>query len=581
VLKRHQIVQAWFTLMLGVPALSISPAARQSMAAPAADAVVQPPCGEAEFDAALATVQSSGGGGTITFQCGESAMIALTSPKVITADVTIDGADQITLTGANATDLFHVGVNATLALAHLEVSQGQANHDGGAIFNSGRLSIDHSSLVSSDASGHKGGALYNEGQVTISDSWFQDNRSLAGWGGAIYSVGIMTITNSSFVYNLALMGGAIVNDKAILDLSDSAFYGNGASGAGGAIVTFGTLRLNRTSFDNNSSLSGGAINSEVSLSISGGLFYSNTASVYSGGAIETDGQAIIAGATFLSNTALAGGGGAIHVGRTLTVTGSDFEASTAGTGGAIDGDPGAQLTIQDSRFISDTASNSEGGAIHNRGQLVVDGSTFIGNSAPFSSGGGLAQDSDNAAWIMNSTFAGNDAFSGGGLFLSGTVTVSNTTFSANSAYGGGGVLAQSGVLTVTNGTFSGNQAPSGNAIVSFNSAVVRLKNTILAGSPSGNCGGMMVSLGHNLDDGDTCSLGAGGDLTSTDPLLGPLADNGGPTATHALLPASPAINHGDNDGCPPTDQRGYVRLGGCDIGAFEYAFRLRAPLIRK
>ena len=577
-MSRRRIL-IWIAIV-SLPAGLIGSGARPALAAPVTDAVVGPPCGEAQLDAALATLQSSLSGGTITFQCGGPVTIALTSPKLIIAPVTIDGADQIILTGANATDILHVKVNATLTLLHLGLSHGQVDHDGGAIFNSGRLIIDHANLESNDASGHKGGALYNEGLATISNSRFFANRSLAGWGGAIYSVGIMTITNSSFISNLALMGGAIVNDNAILDMRGSSFSGNSASGAGGAIVTFGTLRLDQTSFDNNSSLSGGAINSEVSLSIRGGRFYSNTASVYGGGAVETDGQANITGATFLSNTAPAGGGGAIHVGRTLTVTDSDFEEGTAGIGGALDSDLGAQLTIQNSRFISNS-SNSEGGAIHNQGQLVVDGSIFTGNSAPFSGGGGLAQDSASAAWIMNSTFAANGALSGGGLFLSGTVTLSNTTFSANNAYGGGGVLAQSGVLTVTNGTFSGNQAPGGHAIISFSGATVRLKNTILAGSPSDNCSGMIVSLGHNLDDGNTCGLGAAGDLTATDPLLGPLADNGGPTATHALLPASPAINHGDDDGCPPTDQRGYLRLGGCDIGAFEYAFRLLVPLVRR
>src|SRR5438045_8503037 len=59
-------------------------------------------------------------------------------------------------------------------------------------------------------------------------------------------------------------------------------------------------------------------------------------------------------------------------------------------------------------------------------------------------------------------------------------------------------------------------------------------------------------------------------VTNTDPLLGPLADNGGPTRTHALLPGSPAINAGNSSGAPATDQRGAGRVGPVDIGAYEF-----------
>ena len=90
--------------------------------------------------------------------------------------------------------------------------------------------------------------------------------------------------------------------------------------------------------------------------------------------------------------------------------------------------------------------------------------------------------------------------------------------------------------------------------------------------------GAIVSAGHNLDGDGTCNLTAAGDISAVDPLLGPLADNGGPTETHELLPGSPAIDAiavadcVDLDGEPVvTDQRGVARPQGvaCDIGAFE------------
>jgi hypothetical protein len=96
-----------------------------------------------------------------------------------------------------------------------------------------------------------------------------------------------------------------------------------------------------------------------------------------------------------------------------------------------------------------------------------------------------------------------------------------------------------------------------------------------------DCETPIVSGGHNLDRDGTCSLAATGDQPHTDPLLGPLQDNRGPTWIHALLPGSPAVNAGTNPDCPATDQRGITRPQGppCDIGAFEFDLLLAAVAI--
>ena len=88
---------------------------------------------------------------------------------------------------------------------------------------------------------------------------------------------------------------------------------------------------------------------------------------------------------------------------------------------------------------------------------------------------------------------------------------------------------------------------------------------------------MFVSFGNVT----VYSKNATGDLNATDPLLGALNDNGGFVYTRALSPTSPAINSGTSVGCPVTDARGYLRVGGCDRGAFEYVLRLMLPLIRR
>src|SRR5262249_14494326 len=122
-------------------------------------------------------------------------------------------------------------------------------------------------------------------------------------------------------------------------------------------------------------------------------------------------------------------------------------------------------------------------------------------------------------------------------------------------------------------TLAGNQ---GNGVTA-GAGTVSYRNTIFAANAGGNVvnvgSASFVSLGHNLSSDVTGNLTALGDLPNTDPLLGPLQDNGGPTWTHALLPGSPAIDAGDNTDAPDFHQRGegFARIVNktIDIGAFE------------
>jgi hypothetical protein len=154
--------------------------------------------------------------------------------------------------------------------------------------------------------------------------------------------------------------------------------------------------------------------------------------------------------------------------------------------------------------------------------------------------------------------------------------VNNSTFYNNSADNdSGGGIANYGTLVMSNSTFSSNRAHDlGGSIYNYASvgAVATLKNTIIANSPAGgNCYGAIVDGGGNLSYPDTTCPG-----TNSDPVLGPLQNNGGPTHTMALLPSSAAIDAGDDAICaaPPVnnrDQRGTIRPQGahCDIGAYE------------
>jgi hypothetical protein len=228
-----------------------------------------------------------------------------------------------------------------------------------------------------------------------------------------------------------------------------------------------------------------------------------------------------------------------------------------------------------------------GGGIFNRGTLTVTNSTVSGNAARGMPGKGGGILNLGTLTVTNSTVTGNSvsgAFGagwGGGIENQGTAAVNNSTVSGNSATaGGGGIFNLQGSVTINNSTVSGNSvhfAGDGGGIA----GTVTLQNSIVASNSGGNCKSGVVSNGYNLSSDGTCNFHNTGDLNNTDPKLGPLQNNGGPTQTEALLPGSPAIDAGNPSGCTDgsghlltTDQRGMPRpdhedTGGCDMGAYE------------
>jgi uncharacterized repeat protein (TIGR01451 family) len=155
--------------------------------------------------------------------------------------------------------------------------------------------------------------------------------------------------------------------------------------------------------------------------------------------------------------------------------------------------------------------------------------------------------------------------------------MTNDTLNANVAGDNGGGLYNRSSAILTNVTFASNTAngPDTGGNIFNDEAQLSLRNSVVAYSETdGNCfnsNGFLNSLGHNLESANTCGFSAAGDIVNTNPLLGPLQDNGGATFTQALLPGSPAIDAGSNAFCPATDQRGLPRPQGaaCDIGAYE------------
>jgi beta-glucanase (GH16 family) len=226
-----------------------------------------------------------------------------------------------------------------------------------------------------------------------------------------------------------------------------------------------------------------------------------------------------------------------------------------------------------------------GGGIYNGegATLALINSTVAGNNARWS-GGAIYGFWSSKIDIVRSTISGNTSGDVGGAIRSlGNVTIVNSTLSGNTATGwhGGAIFHTDGAMEITNSTLTNNAgpdwAPSAIFLGSFNANVPTLKltNTIISGNRHYACdhwtgASVLTSGGHNLVQDDTCNPAAT-DLIGVDSLLGPLADNGGPTQTHALIAGSPAIDAGDDAAAPAVDQRGVARPQGArsDIGAVE------------
>ena len=242
-------------------------------------------------------------------------------------------------------------------------------------------------------------------------------------------------------------------------------------------------------------------------------------------------------------------------------------------------------------LVASNYGDESGGGLYNAGGEVTILDTTISDNFTWGSGGGLYNVS-GIMTISDSTISDNtyEGLRNNG----GTVTLFNTTLSGNGGYAVRNGYSLSSIITIINSTFSENgsyaiQNDSNSTVnlvhstiydtygtaLSNASGYTYLQASIIASGYGNDCtvtSGNIVSLGYNLGKDNSCNLTQTTDLPNTDPKLAPLADNGGDTLTHALLPGSPAIDHIPPASCTqPTDQRGIPRPQGegCDIGAYE------------
>ncbi len=502
--------------------------------------------------------------GTITLTSGE---------LVITNDLTITGpgATHLAVSGNYTSRVFTVSsTNATVSISGLTICNGKAPNganagpggNGGGVYNGGTLTL-AACTFSTNAAGAGGNGI---------DHYINDGGT-GGNGGGIFSSGSLTLNACMLSANVAGAGG---------DAFGGMSGGNGGTGGnGGGIFSSGSLTLYACMLSANvAGAAGHSLVSDPSSSGAGG----------NGGGIFSSGSLTIDSCTLSANVAGTGGPGCTgyHIAYGTQILNPLNNGDTGGDGG-------------------------DGGGVYNSGTLTLSACTFSANAAGTGGTGGAGGDSVSSFVGGGDGGAGGAGGDGGGICNSGTLALAACTFSLNAA-GAGGVGGTGGNPTSVpidepggNGGTGGIGGSAGGICNRTGAPFAALRNCLVAsngvgapgsagvGSPGypdglpGGAGfagsdpdfsGTFTSLGHNLLGIVGTSLGlinngihddlGGSAVAPINPFLGPLADNGGPTMTMALLPGSPALDAGD-DTLTGTDQRGFPRKSGAhvDIGAFE------------
>jgi len=493
----------------------------------------------------------------------------------VAANVTIvqpadDTMSVVTIDGPTADPSVPPPVIDGFTITGGRAAQG-SNHGGGVRIIESNAVIRNNHIYSNTAYLLGGGVGWlGDGQLRMINNVIRTNTISAtaalgfdhiAWGGGVYASGggLLSMDGDLIERNRALdpddassLGGGIYQQDGQTVLNNLTVLDNEAVAGGGILVT-NDLEMNDSTVAENQAEFGGGVY----------LYYPNTNSrgvvrstvlhgnhaTRGGGLFQFAGSVDVENSAIISNVVdeLEGGGLYTAYGLAtdvLTVTRSTVTGNRAPIGAGVYSNMALHLATTTVR--DNVASDFGGGLVTRRAATVVN-SSIVANAA-VGYGAALSHTSDDAMTLQNVTISGNDAGSAGAVYFDGDADLVNVTITDNSPTG---VYWQSGDVTLVNALLAANDGP--------------------------NCSEALTSLGYNLEDADTCGLDPDmDDLVFADPLLGPLTDNGGPTLTHAIDPASPAVDAADNNFCLQTDQRGKPRVDGdfdgateCDIGAYE------------
>jgi len=434
--------------------------------------------------------------------------------------------------------------------------------------------------------GEPGGGIRNQGTLVLNQVRVYDNLTgngaqntsgtsgYGGHGGGIYvDGGTLEMINSHVRYNLTgnggigsmgetggmggWGGGIRINHNDVMTITNSTIWGN-TTGDGG----LGGLGVSTLSGNGGRGGHGGGFDAQgASIWIINSEIINNTTGNGGNGGNHTS-------SSDGGNGGRGGEGGGFYItvaSTTVYLEDSSISLNSTGDGGdggsSVSGSPG-----------NNSIKGYGGGFYSHQGTLSLNSCAINNNSASY--GGGIYAYNDSDVDIYNCTISGNNStLSGGGITSSSAATfqltfttvTNNTADSDDNGSGGGGgfSIISSTTFTATNSIIAGN---------------------IDMGGQDPDCDGTLISNNYNLigdPEPSACSFTPqGNDIYGThsspeDPLLYGLADNGGPTQTHALMNISPARDYipSGSNGCligTTLDQRGVLRIEACDIGAYDF-----------
>jgi hypothetical protein len=558
---------------------------------------------------------------TITIASGLNIPVNPGNLETIVGPVSIvgPGAASSTITGQNASRVFYIDATSTfdvtisgltlthngtpstgnggairnegshLTLTNDVITGNHALNRGGGVNSSGdnnALVLDGTTVSNNVADGASdgGGGVYSSGahaELDLTNATVSGNTATHVWGGGLYFYGgggNVQITNSTISDNTAHSGGGgawLGGEHAHTTIAGSTISGNhalGSDGGGLALYTDGVAISNTTVSGNYAESKGGGLyfdENDLGITIDSSTITGNHSTDDAGGGISLYtpyAAATITNTTVSGNVAENGGGGGVY-------TSSDESSS-------------APISIYNSTISGNQAQNGWGGGLytgHEGSPVSVFNSTISGNTAS-KEGGGVSFVGYYGLNLTQTTITNNTGTTFGGLYL----PANNSQLTARHA-------AHHAATTQANADKPGHRAGSkgvkGQGIKLPVGGQTSSVGTIIAGNQGTDIGpGSTIDSNHSLfgtiASGTTVN-DLGGTQKGVDPLLGPLADNGGPTQTHALLPGSPAINASTDPVASFTgntyDQRGpgFLRAdvvsGLVDIGAFEVQTEAPAP----
>ncbi len=559
--------------------------------APHGNVVVQN-CDDAGAGSLRDAVATAGDGDVIDLTGLACGSITLTSGAISTAlhTLTLNGPGMAALSidAGNASRVIEKSQPGTLTLDGLTLTHGIATSDGGCLYVTGNAALTDVAIVncaagSTTAGAANGGGAFVLGDATLTGAVFANDTvdgTLRVRGGGLAVVGTLTATNASFTANHATSHSADGGSQF-----DAIPEGGGVHALSGATLT-------------DSVVSGNVAMSETAEAFGGGIATGSHPDDAYGPLDMLRGTVTGNTATSTCGVCAPQGGGIAAVGDTRlrsTMLAGNYSTSSGHYGGAggMRVFDATSVAIYSSSILGNHADSAGGGILPAEyGYLSIDGTTisgnFAGNDGETNEGGGGVLCLACALTITSSTISGNTAqATGGGVrvafgdYAPSAPVIQNTTLSGNSAFEGGGVMLDGGVATISNSTIAFNQGTSRGAGISAStySYTVELQSTIISNNMNGAderdvfVFGEVDGANNLIPNASGSPAPMPGDTITADPLLQPLANNGGPTLTHALGDGSPAIDAGNDAAGLVFDQRGepYMRESGAaaDIGAFE------------